>query len=99
MQIIAADLERALRLTDKRCVKQQAHRKGRRRQSIKRGVHEKKLSVTVRMEPDLKRRLDAIADRQNIALGVVLRCAVDFYLGMAEQEGVRLVPTTARKKT
>ena len=102
MQIIAGRLERMVRVKYKTSIDAQNRDQNpnrRRKPTYQRGVVAMSAVIAAKIPPELLARLDALCTAQRVKRSVVIRDALDFYLGMAEQEGVRLVPTTARKKT
>jgi hypothetical protein len=86
MNIIRVRLEKALALTQDRSVYNQTVRGGRRRGSYRNGVHALPLHMTTRMTQQMMNRLDALCARLNCERGMIVRDALEFYLGMAEAE-------------
>lgn len=101
MNVIKNRITRALGITLESSLYHQRKRGGPRRGPHQRGVIALPHSVNVRFSSDLKGALDTFCAQMEVERGIVVRDAVAFYLGMAEQEGVDLkdCPTTVRKRT
>lgn len=100
MKIIENHLEKALRVTTDTYVKQQGRRGARRRGGNSKGVVVHSKWVGVRIPPDLYEHLEYVCDKVQIERATLIRAALEFYLGMAEQEGLtqptKRVPTKLR---
>jgi hypothetical protein len=86
VNIILGRLTRALTLATQTSVYHQKQHEGRRRGSYKNGVSRYEEGVNVRMTSAMKQRLDGLCATMQVERGLVIRDAVEFYLGMAEQE-------------
>jgi hypothetical protein len=101
MRIIETRITKALALTARTSVpRQNANPDRRRRGAISRGSTEHMYPVSVRLSGDLKRALDRLCADLNVERGMILRDALKFYLGMAEQEGLTAerCPTTLKHR-
>lgn len=107
LSIIRTRLTRALRLNTERSIKQQRLNPTRpRRQSYIRGT-DNRVVTSFSCPKGLLARLDKLCKQLVVQRGVVVRDALEFYLGIAEQEieemyplvGHDIIPTTLAQPT
>ncbi len=101
MSIIKGRLTRAVSVTLPTSVATRARNPN----SARRGSYTKGVSlfphhVGFRLNDNLWLRLQALCAETRVERGVVIRDALNFYLGIAEQEGLKVsdVPTVIRKR-
>jgi predicted transcriptional regulator len=101
MNIIERRLTKSLALQYKTSIDEQNRKQPRRRRaSYKKGVAALPHSIKFRAGDRLKEDLDALCEDVGIERGIVIREALEFYIGMARQEGIGAgsCPTTEGKK-
>ncbi len=102
VNIIKNRITRGLALEYKTSINHQAKRNFRRRRgSYKKGVTALPHSINFRVGDELKGKLDALCAELGVERGVIVRDALEVYVGIARQEGLAAdnCPTTLRRKT
>ena len=93
MDIIRLRLAKALRLNSKNSVYAQYRNPERKRKAgSKKGMRTLTKHLSIMMTPEGLQALDELCDRYTVQRGVVIRDALDFYLGMAAQEAREVGP-------
>lgn len=86
MNIIQRRIARVFKLKDPYSERRRTERGKRKRISNDRNGVELYLPVSVRLSGPQISKLDSLCSKLNVERGPVMRDAIEFYLGMAEQE-------------